>query len=183
MFDIKIAPIDEFDRDVSQTILCRRYSSCNNMSRTQIVYTNKMENELEDDTGFENISHRLYDIRNLMCRDKSEKDINYGLLSIYKIYTDSDEFHSIHELTIFSSSNFPNLWFVINKCEIFNKCGSCDGGTESTLTLTIVKNSTELAAVVVEQTTGEKNSNVSKYIHGYAFDEFFPSGRFTEAAK
>jgi hypothetical protein len=142
-----------------------------------------MENEVEFAKDYSDIYHRLFDVRNLMCRDKSELDINYGLLSIYKIYTDSTEFHSIHELTIFSSSNFPNMWFVINDSDVITKCGSCDGGTESTITLTIVKNSTELAAVVVKQTTGEKTSDPFMYVPEYAFDEFFPSGKLTKAAR
>jgi hypothetical protein len=150
---------------------------------------------------FSTVSERLSDISKVMCGDEASyySEIDYTILKIFGVKCSASLLGLPFQTIIYFSSNFPNMWFVVDDFSCNDYCDSCDGKTESTIHVTIVNNLSEFKSVMEEKIiahntddiTGLKNDDDIVKCKNTAlcklrdmnFAEIFSDGRLTKAAR
>jgi hypothetical protein len=121
-----------FTIEEENTICCSKFHDYSSLYHTQVTY----------DNSFAKVDQQFpMDLRKLVSKNDEDMfaNIEYNLLTIYQIIT-----YDAHEFTIFTSARIKNIWFVIDDYILTNSCGSCDGTTESHITLVIITNKSNL---------------------------------------
>lgn len=198
----------ELPSDLYDAIMCSKRHDYSRMSYTNVLYATAedrehgLANKLGDE--FSPVHNRLSDISTIMYGEGASYDseIDYTILRIFEVSYVATMVGIPFKTIVYSSLNFPNMWFIVDDFSCNDYCNSCDGKTESTVYMTIINNLSEFKNIleekIIARNTEEMNELVDeddiaesieykvtalKNLQDMSFAEIFSDGRLTKAAR